>query len=164
MDGPILEGAGKEIVMNLSALGARVLRTRWMVRTPIYCYRAGLGFLFGTRLLMLEHTGRKSGARRFVVLEVVERPGPDRYVIASGFGRGAQWYRNIGAHPEVHVSCGVRRRVPATAVPLTDDEAAAVLERYAVAHPRAWRSLRSTIEAATGRRVDTLPLVMLQTR
>lgn len=148
---------------GLSSLGARVLTTRWMVRAPIFCYRAGLGFLFGTRLLMLEHIGRKSGARRYVVLEVVERPSPDRYVIVSGFGPKAQWYRNICAEPEVHVSCGIKRRVPATAIPLSHDESAAALARYAEDHPRAWRNLRDTIEAAVGHPVDSLPMVALQT-
>jgi deazaflavin-dependent oxidoreductase (nitroreductase family) len=149
---------------SLSALGARVLKTRWLVRAPIHCYRAGLGFLFGTRLLMLEHIGRSSGARRYVVLEVVERPSPDRYVIVSGFGRGAQWYRNVCVHPEVRVSCGLRRNVPATAIPLSDDESAAALARYAEAHPRAWRNLRSTIESAVDHPVDSLPMVALQAR
>ena len=58
----------------LGGLGARALRTRWLVRAPINLYRVGLGFLFGTRLLMLEHVGRRTGARRYVVLEVVDRP------------------------------------------------------------------------------------------
>lgn len=148
---------------GLSALGARILTTRWMVRAPIYCYRAGLGFLFGTRLLMLEHTGRKSGARRYVVLEVVERPSHDRYVIVSGFGRDAQWYRNVSANPQVRVSCGIRRHMTATAIPLSDDESATALARYAEAHPRAWRNLRGTIESAVGHPVDSLPMVVLQT-
>lgn len=139
-----------------------MLTTRWMVRMPIYCYRAGLGFLFGSRLLMLEHIGRTSGVRRYVVLEVVERPSLDTYVIVSGFGRRAQWYRNIEAHPEVRVSCGVRRNAPATAVPLSDDDAAAALGRYAAAHPRAWRNLRATIESATGHPVQGLPMVELR--
>jgi hypothetical protein len=46
-------------------LRAKALHTRWVVRTPIGLYRAGLGFVFGSRLLMLEHRGRSSGARRF---------------------------------------------------------------------------------------------------
>lgn len=149
------------LARGLSGLGARVLKTRWLVRAPIYAYRAGLGFLFGSRLLMLEHRGRTSGARRFVVLEVVERAAPDRYIVVSGFGRRAQWYRNILAHPQVRVSCGTRRHLDATAVPLSDDESAAALRRYADVHPRAWRNLRSTIESATGRPVDTLPMVAL---
>lgn len=147
---------------SLSRLGARMLKTRWLVRAPIYAYRAGLGFLFGSRLLMLEHIGRTSGARRFVVLEVVERAGPDRFVVVSGFGRRAQWYRNILANPQVRVSCGIRRHVRAAAAPLSDDESAAALRRYADVHPRAWRNLRSTIESATGRPVDTLPMVALR--
>ncbi|MET8156751.1 hypothetical protein ABZT47_10295 [Sphaerisporangium sp. NPDC005289] len=46
----------------MTAIGARVLRTRRLVRAPIWLYRAGLGILFGSRLLMLEHIGRTTGA------------------------------------------------------------------------------------------------------
>jgi len=70
----------------VARIGARGLTTRWLVRAPIGIYRAGLRFVFGSRLLMLEHRGRSSGRRRFVVLEVVDRPARDEYVIASGFG------------------------------------------------------------------------------
>jgi deazaflavin-dependent oxidoreductase (nitroreductase family) len=146
----------------LAALGGRALTTRWLVRAPILLYRAGLGFVFGSRLLMLEHTGRASGARRYVVLEVVERPGRDEYIIVSGFGPRAQWYRNILAAPAVRVSCGFRRRVAAEATPLSDDSSAAVLRRYAEAHPRAWANLRAGIEAAVGHPVQGLPMVSLR--
>src|SRR5690606_12262413 len=66
--------------LSLSAIGARVLRTRSLVRAPIALYKAGLGWLLGSRILMLEHRGRSSGLRRYVCLEVVERPSPDRIV------------------------------------------------------------------------------------
>lgn len=69
--------------------GARLLRSRTLTRAPIWIYRAGLGFVFGSRLLMLEHTGRKSGLPRQVVLEVVDHPAPDTYVVPSGFGERA---------------------------------------------------------------------------
>ena len=74
------------------------------MRAPIWLYRAGLGFVFGSRVLMLEHIGRKSGARRYVVLEVVGHPAPEIYIVASGFGEHAQWFRNLMAHPRVRVS------------------------------------------------------------
>jgi hypothetical protein len=61
---------------RLASLTGRMLRTRRLVRAPIWLYRARLGFLFGPRLIMLEHTARKSGARCYVVLEVVDRPSP----------------------------------------------------------------------------------------
>ncbi|MFD7842136.1 nitroreductase family deazaflavin-dependent oxidoreductase [Nocardia sp. NPDC059764] len=147
-----------------SKVGARALRTRWVVRAPIALYRAGLGFVFGTRLLMLEHTGRRSGQRRYVVLEVVDRPAPDQYIVVSGFGTKAQWYRNISAHPEVRISVGTRRGVSAIATPMTTTESALALDRYIQRHPAAWAKLRETIEAATGEPVDTLPMVLLRVR
>ncbi|WP_306306921.1 nitroreductase family deazaflavin-dependent oxidoreductase [Nocardia thailandica] len=129
------------------------------MRAPIIVYRVGLGFLFGTRLLMLEHIGRRTGARRYVVLEVVDRPAPGEYVIVSGFGDRAQWYRNIQAHRGVRVWCGLRRAAPATSVPMTAAESAAALNRYIQTHPGAWKKLRATIEYATGAPIDTLPMV-----
>ncbi|WP_227998973.1 nitroreductase family deazaflavin-dependent oxidoreductase [Nocardia australiensis] len=144
-------------------IGARALQTRWLVRTPIWIYRAGLGFLFGSRLLMLEHTGRHSGAQRFVVLEVVDKPQPDEYVIVSGFGTTAQWYRNIQANPQVRISTGFTRATTATATPMTDDESTTALAHYIQHHPKAWNKLRTTIEQATSRPVDTLPMVKIRT-
>ncbi|WP_216892939.1 nitroreductase family deazaflavin-dependent oxidoreductase [Nocardia alni] len=144
-----------------SRLGARVLRTRWIVRAPILLYRAGLGFVFGSRLLMLQHTGRRSGAPRFVVLEIVDNPAPGEYVIVSGFGVTAQWYRNIQADPRVRLWTGFRRGVPATATPMSDPESATALNHYVQQHPQAWDKLRGTIEQATGKPVDTLPMVAL---
>ncbi|MFE3542623.1 nitroreductase family deazaflavin-dependent oxidoreductase [Nocardia sp. NPDC059177] len=147
-----------------AGLGAKALRTRWLVRAPIALYRAGFGFLLGRRLLMLEHRGRVSGERRFVVLEVVEQPVADEYVIVSGFGVRSQWYRNVVADPSVRISTGFRRNLPATATPMTEQESADALARYARQHPRAWKQLRATIEQATGAPVDTLPMVRLRVR
>lgn len=145
--------------MRVANIGANALRTRRFVRAPIHLYRAGLGFLLGQRMLMLEHRGRKSGARRYVVLEVVERPSSNSYVVASGFGTQAQWYRNVLADPRVGVSVGFTLSTPARAVQLTDEEVASTLQRYQRDRPRTWAALKSTIESATGRPVTTLPMV-----
>lgn len=144
-----------------AALGARALRTRWLVRAPIHLYRTGLGFLFGSRMLMLRHTGRKSGETRYVVLEVVDRPAPGEYVIVSGFGAQAQWYRNIQANPHVRVSTGITRNRPALAIPMTPEESTDALTHYIHHHPTAWKKLRASIEHATGKAVATLPMVRL---
>lgn len=153
-----------------SALVARVaglLRVRRFVRTPVWLYRAGLGFLFGSRLLMLEHTGRKTGARRYVVLEVVGRPGPGTYLVVSGFGARAQWFRNVRADPRVRVWLGSRRPVAATARLLDRDQATAVLAAYAAAHPRTWARVRPVLEDTLGARIGDdgagLPVVVFDT-
>jgi hypothetical protein len=81
--------------------GRRLLRSRRLMRAPTWVYKARAGALFGSRILMLEHIGRRSGAPRYAVLEVVDHPSHDSYVVASGFGRKAQWFRNIQANPRV---------------------------------------------------------------
>jgi len=146
---------------TLAELGARALKDRRLVRAPIWVYRAGLGFVLGPRLLMLEHTGRKSGRQRFVVLEVVDHPRPHEYLVVSGLGEESQWYRNIQANPDVRVSTGLRRSVPAEASPLDAAESAKTLLRYRHGHPTAWAKLRPTIEHAVGRPVTELPMVRL---
>ncbi|WP_406688418.1 nitroreductase family deazaflavin-dependent oxidoreductase [Saccharopolyspora sp. ID03-671] len=139
----------------------KLLRTRWLVRAPIWLFRARLGVVFGSRLLMLEHVGRKSGQPRYAVLEVVDRTDTG-YVLAAGFGERTQWLRNLDAHPNAHVSIGTRTRIPVTARRLTAEEVAATLRRYETRHPKAWARLRpvfeKTLEAPIG---TTLPMIAL---
>lgn len=144
-----------------SAVGAWALQNRRLARSPLWFYRHGFGRLLGSRILMLEHTGRRSGLTRQVCLEVVERPGPDTVVIVSGFGTRAQWYRNLEANPRCHVTIGGEGRRPALARLMAEGESTAVLSRYQAAHPAAWRRLRGVIEHATGRPADLLPMVEL---
>jgi deazaflavin-dependent oxidoreductase (nitroreductase family) len=115
----------------MAAWAAGLLRVRWLARAPIGLYRARLGFLLGSRLLMLEHLGRKSGARRYAVLEVVARPRPGTYVVASGFGTRAQWFRNVRANPHVRIYAGGHRPAPAPA------GCSPVMRQ-----PRRWRPMR----------------------
>lgn len=145
-------GAGLRELLVRAGVG--LLRVRLVVRAPIWLYRVRLGVTFGGRLLMLEHLGRRSGRRRYVVLEVVDRPWPDTYLVISGFGRLSQWYRNIEADPHVRVYLRSRRPVAAEACPLGPEQAAAALRRYAGSHPRAWVLLRAVLEQTLGARIE----------
>jgi deazaflavin-dependent oxidoreductase (nitroreductase family) len=149
-----------------AAWGARLLGVRWLVRAPIVLYRARLGFLFGSRLLLLEHIGRKSGARRYALLEVVGHSRPGTYMVASGFGARAQWYRNIQVNPRVRVSVGSHKPVPATARPLSAQERNAALAAYAAGPPRPWARLKPVLEASLGAPIDEqqtrLPMIALE--
>lgn len=149
----------------LAHAGASLLRVRWFVRAPIWLYRAGFGFVFGTRLLLLEHTGRTSGLRRYVVLEIVDHPAPDRYVVVSSFGDGAQWFRNVEVNPQVHVRRGGRKPAPALAHRLGAEDSAAALGRYAREHPRSWAKLRPVLEQTLGTSIDArgsdLPMIAI---
>jgi deazaflavin-dependent oxidoreductase (nitroreductase family) len=151
---------------RVAAIGARILGTRTLMRTPIWLYRAGAGGLLGSRFLMLEHIGRKSGLTRNVVLEVIGHPTPDSYLVASGFGEQAQWFRNIEANPQVRVYAGGRGPSRATARVLSRQEADHALGEYARRHPRAWNQFKPVLERTLGGPIaesDTaLPIVELR--
>ena len=72
-----------------------------------YAGLGGLGGLVGRRFLRLTHTGRRSGREFHTVLEVVEYdPVSGAVTLVSGFGRGADWFRNVAAGGPVGVDLG----------------------------------------------------------
>lgn len=147
-------------------LGARLLRNRRLVRAPIWLYRMRAGALFGSRMLMLEHIGRTSGAHRYVVLEVVGRPSPDTIVVASGFGTNAQWFRNVVANPQVRVWLGSHRPAAATAHVLDQQAVDQALADYRTEHPKTWEQFKLVLEETLGQPItDTnAPLPMVELR
>ncbi|MEV4333513.1 nitroreductase family deazaflavin-dependent oxidoreductase [Streptomyces sp. NPDC049597] len=109
---------------------------RLVARLPVHLYRIGLGPLLGPRLLLLLHTGRKTGATHTVVLEVVAHdPRSPAWTVASGFGPTAEWYRNLHATPKVTIQYG-RRYHAVTADFLPEEEGGRIMVEYASAHPR----------------------------
>jgi deazaflavin-dependent oxidoreductase (nitroreductase family) len=125
----------------------------------------GLGGIFGGRLLLLEHIGRSSGVARHVMLEVVDRPAAGGYVVASGFGMKAQWFRNILANPHVRFIVGSHRIAGAVARVMSAEEARTVLRNYALRQPKAWNSLKPVFEEALGAQISedgtNLPMVLI---
>lgn len=151
---------------GVASLAGRLLPSRRLMRAPIWIYKARAGALFGSRILLLEHVGRKSGLPRYAALEVVGHSPPDTYVVASGFGRKAQWFRNIEADPRVRVYVGSRAPRAAVARVLSTPEADRALAAYRTRHPRAWERMRPVLEQTLGVPItdtDTpLPLVELR--
>ncbi len=109
---------------------------RKLARAPIWLYRWRLGWLLGKRFLLLEHRGRKSGRTYHTVVEVVHHdPSTDTYYVVSGFGKRADWFRNIQVHPDVFITVG-QRRMPALARVLPVDEGTRVLSAFMKRHPK----------------------------
>ena len=102
----------------------------YLFRAPVHLYRWGLGWLFGHRLLLLTHTGRRTGLRRQTVLEVVEyrKEGPE-VVVANGFGPDCDWVRNIAAKADEEVDVGSRHFLAAHRF-LGKEEAVKVIQVY----------------------------------
>jgi deazaflavin-dependent oxidoreductase (nitroreductase family) len=118
---------------------------RWLFRAPIRLFQWGLGWIFMGRALLLEHTGRRSGRTRYVVLEVIRHDEEeDAYYVASGWGEKSDWFQNILQDGRVQIRVGRRRaRAFAECVPL--DEAGEEILRYARKYPLPFRSLMRMI-------------------
>jgi deazaflavin-dependent oxidoreductase (nitroreductase family) len=100
---------------------------------------------------MLTHTGRKSGKRRHVVVEVVDHDKvTDTYYVASGWGEKSDWFQNIQKNPDTIIHVG-RYRFATVARRLSVDEGEERLAVYARKHPFAFRELSSIM---LGERVD----------
>ena len=127
--------------------------SRFFYRLPIYIYRIGLGRLMGSRFLLLEHTGRKSGKLRQNVLEVVRRDDAARtFYIVSAWGEKSDWLRNVRANPAVTIKVA-GSRYSAKAIPLNRDESERELLDYAKRYPRAAKELSRLL----GYRLDGTP-------
>lgn len=146
--------------------------TRFFYRLPVYLYRLGLGWLLGNRFLLMEHTGRKSGRRYQTVVEVAGRiPETGAYLVASGYGPKADWYRNLKASPETVIQVG-RRQLAVRARHLEPEESGEAMVNYAKQHPAAARGLARLLgyqvsgDEATYRRLGAteLPFVAFEPR
>lgn len=122
---------------GLAGLAASLLRKRRVMRLPILLYRAHQGILLDHRFLLLEHRGRRSGLVRRTVLEVVERPSRDRYLVVSSLGERAEWLRNLRAEPHARVAVGAH-------LPGRRGRGSSVLTR----RPAPWPSMPRRILAA----------------
>ncbi len=122
---------------------------RHLSRMPLWFYRFRLGWLLGSRFLMMTHIGRKSGLPRYVVLEVVQHdPATNTRVIGSGMGEQADWYRNIQHNPHVLIDNG-KERYEAIASRLPEDEGIAIIRAFAQRSPWFFQRMCKTLLGRT---------------
>jgi deazaflavin-dependent oxidoreductase (nitroreductase family) len=124
-----------------------------LYRLPIALYRWRMGWLLGKRFVLVEHVGRRTGLTRYTVLEVVNHdPTTGAVLVASGWGRRSDWFRNVMQMPEVALTVGTRR-FAALAEILGEEEASRETCDYARRHPLAFRALAKLVlgDAPSGR-------------
>ncbi|HTP01165.1 MAG TPA: nitroreductase family deazaflavin-dependent oxidoreductase [Anaerolineales bacterium] len=127
---------------------------RASLRLPIWLYRLRLGWLLGSRFLLLHHTGRKSRKMHETVIEVVRHDRKAKiYYAVSGWGNRADWYQNVRADPDVLIQVG-KGKFQARAVFLPLNESIRILDAYAREHPFAFRELTSLF---LGQRLQAVP-------
>jgi deazaflavin-dependent oxidoreductase (nitroreductase family) len=118
---------------------------RRVLRAPVHLFRWRLGFLFGDRFVLIDHVGRRSGNKYQTVVEVVEHDvATGEYLVCSGTGPGADWYRNLVAAPAQLVQVRNQHWAPTQRL-LEDAEAAERFARYEQAHTKAAERLLTSM-------------------
>ncbi len=104
------------------------------LKAPKFLYHLNLGWMFGHRILLLTHCGRKSGLIHQTPLEVVRYDKATRTsIVISAWGEKSDWYRNIVKTPALQIQTGRDRFVPDQRV-LTAEETERELEIYVAHH------------------------------
>ena len=85
---------------------------------------------------MIEHRGRKSGNVYYTVVEVAGRnPELNEWIVTSGYGPTADWYRNLEAEGLEAIWIGSKRHRASVRF-LDNVEAGGVMKAYEEAHPK----------------------------
>lgn len=92
---------------------------RVMFKVPLLLWRMGLGPIIGHIMLVITHTGRKSGLPHHTMVEYHMFDGV-KYAPCA-FGPRSDWYKNITADPKVTIQTA-HGTESATAVRVTDDQ------------------------------------------
>lgn len=104
-DSPTVREVVAPVLPSADSREAAVRRTgrirRWVYGMPVWLFRLRLGGLLPW-WVMLVTTGRRSGRRRRVVLDVIRRTD-DRISVLAADGRRADWVRNLMADPRLEV-------------------------------------------------------------
>jgi deazaflavin-dependent oxidoreductase (nitroreductase family) len=146
-------------VMSLADRSWPVLRRMMGAHTLVY--RAS-GGLLGHRIpgappmLLLDHLGAKSGAKRTSPLAYVE-DGQNYVIVASkgGHPKHPGWYHNLRANPNTTIQVGSKRKAVRARVANAEE------------HKRLWPKVVETYSGYAGYQERTkrkIPLVMLEPR
>jgi len=114
---------------------------KFAFRLPIGLFHAHLGWILGTRFVLLTHIGRKSGLSRQTILAIVRYDrSTGACIVASGWGVKSDWFQNVTANPNVIYQVQ-NRRVTGIAKRLSPDEGAQELLEYGRHYRLAFREL-----------------------
>ncbi len=112
----------------LMAYPTRGTFNRLLFKSPLICWRMGLGRILGPSLLVLSTWGRKSHQSRHTMLSYTPKDG--RIYLGAGWGSHCDWYQNLELDPHVTLQVcsgavtGVKGEaiLPAIARRVTDEQ------------------------------------------
>ncbi len=99
-----------------------------MFKAPITLWRLGLGPVIGKVLLLITHTGRKTGLPRRTMVEYHQLDG--KKYAPCAFGPKTDWYKNVAANPYVTIQTADGAQSVKAVRVTEDDELIAVYELF----------------------------------
>lgn len=128
------------------------LRAVWAA--PNRLYALGLGRLLGHRFVQIVHRGRRTGAVRHTVVEVLSYDRETgETIVVSGYGPTADWYRNVVAAGGAELDFGHGPR-PAAYRLVPPEEAERVFRTYDRRNVLIRPGVRLTLTLLLGWRFD----------
>lgn len=103
---------------------------RFLYRLPVHLYRWGLGWLFGKRFVLFQHTGRKTSKQYQTVVEVVEiEKDTGNVIVVAGYGTKTQWYQNLQHMQTTTIQLG-KHKFPVSIEMINPEDGADIMARY----------------------------------
>lgn len=131
---------------------------RWLLRTPVWLYRLGLGAPLGrAHIMVLTTVGRRSGLPRHTAIEF-RTHGSKTYVV-SAWGERPHWYQNLLAQPIVGVAQGGQRFTARATVVSDSSEAARVLYLFRKRAPAIYDALLARLSSVETVSARTVPAI-----
>jgi deazaflavin-dependent oxidoreductase (nitroreductase family) len=111
---------------------------KFFFKIPVYFARMGFfGWekIFGLDWMLLITTGRKSGKKRYSMVDVLlYKRETDTYYIEVGYGKKSDWYQNIQANP-IFEARVFRRKFTANAEELSFENAVDMMDTFVKRRP-----------------------------
>ena len=121
---------------------------KFFFKVPLWVHKMGFGGwekLVGAQWMLIATTGRKTGKRREVMVDVMDYDqAADTYYVEAAYGVRADWVKNIQSTPVFEAQVG-RRKFHARAALLSNDGTADMLVQFYRRKPAYTRSVMAMV-------------------
>ncbi len=121
---------------------------KFFFKVPLWVHKMGFGGwekLIGAQWMLIATTGRKTGKRREVMVDVMDYDqAVDTYYVEAAYGVRADWVKNIQSTPVFEAQVG-RRKFRARATLLSNEGTADMLVQFYRRKPAYTRSVMAMV-------------------
>jgi deazaflavin-dependent oxidoreductase (nitroreductase family) len=152
--------------MNNTELKSPSGLMKFFFKIPVLVARMGFSGwerLFGIEWMLLITIGRKSGKKRYTMVDVLlDDRKSDTYFIEVGFGKKSDWFQNLKANPQFEAQVG-RRKFNATAEELPKEMVGDVMVNFIHQRPAYAKSVMKMVGIGSTNDEDIRKMALIWT-